>query len=188
MKTMTVSKWTTALALTVGGALLATSAIAQTAAGTSPATSTGTDTKKDMSQPASSNTPSAPGATTGSTGSEMKSGAMKSAPARDAAQGATGEQVKAVQQALKDKGHDPGEVDGAMGPKTEAALRDFQQKEGLKATGRADSDTMAKLAVEAKKGAADKSSSAPAASPSGGSPSDKGAAKDAASTGAKQSK
>jgi peptidoglycan hydrolase-like protein with peptidoglycan-binding domain len=118
-------------------------------------------------------------------------------------------QVKAVQQALKDKGHDPGDIDGRMGPKTLAALRDFQEKEGLKATGRADAETMAKLGVEAKTGAVDSSSSSPAALPSGSSssgsssptgapsgaksgagasPSDTGAAKDATSTGAKQAK
>jgi peptidoglycan hydrolase-like protein with peptidoglycan-binding domain len=32
--------------------------------------------------------------------------------------------VTAMQTALKDKGHDPGPVDGIMGPRTRAALRD----------------------------------------------------------------
>jgi peptidoglycan hydrolase-like protein with peptidoglycan-binding domain len=91
----------------------------------------------------------------------MKSGKS----GRSAAAGGNAEQVKAVQQALKDKGHDPGDVDGKMGPKTQAALKDFQQKEGLKASGRLDSETAAKLGVQAK---ADTSSS-PAASPSGSS-------------------
>jgi peptidoglycan hydrolase-like protein with peptidoglycan-binding domain len=135
----------------------------------------------------------------------MKSGL----PERSARGAGSPEQVKAVQQALKDKGHDAGDIDGKMGPKTQAALRDFQQKEGLKATGRADAETMAKLGVEAKTGAADSSSSSAAASPSGlsssgsssstgapsgaqsgagPSPSDTGASKDATSTGAKQTK
>ena len=57
--------------------------------------------------------------------------------------------IKAVQQALKDKGHDPGEVDGTMGSKTAAALRDYQRKEGLEATGTADAETLAKLAAAA---------------------------------------
>jgi peptidoglycan hydrolase-like protein with peptidoglycan-binding domain len=92
------------------------------------------------------------------------SGAMKSG--RSARGGASAEQVKAIQQALKDAGHDPGEVDGKMGPKTQAALRDYQQKEGLKATGRLDSETAAKLGVQA---GADASSTSPAASPSGSS-------------------
>jgi peptidoglycan hydrolase-like protein with peptidoglycan-binding domain len=97
----------------------------------------------------------------------MKSGsAMKSGKSGRAAAGGNAEQVKAVQQALKDKGHDPGDVDGKMGPKTQQALRDYQQKEGLKATGRLDSETASKLGVQAK---ADTSSTSPAASPSGSS-------------------
>jgi peptidoglycan hydrolase-like protein with peptidoglycan-binding domain len=60
------------------------------------------------------------------------------------------EHLKIVQQALKDRGHDPGAVDGEMGPKTEAALRDYQQKEGLNATGTADADTLARLTAWAR--------------------------------------
>jgi peptidoglycan hydrolase-like protein with peptidoglycan-binding domain len=58
--------------------------------------------------------------------------------------------VQAVQQALKDKGYDPGAVDGRMGPKTHAAVRDFQKKEGLRATGRVDRKTAEKLGVQAR--------------------------------------
>jgi peptidoglycan hydrolase-like protein with peptidoglycan-binding domain len=90
---------------------------------------------------------------------------MKSGKAATSGGSANAEQVKAVQQALKDQGHDPGEVDGKMGPKTQAALRDYQQKQGLKATGRLDSETMAKLGVDSKTSSAGASSS-PAASPS----------------------
>lgn len=81
------------------------------------------------------------------------------------------EHVKATQQALKDKGHDPGAVDGVMGPKTQAALKDFQSKEGLKASGQLDAETMSKLGVQAKAGAAaDTGRSRPSASPrTGGS-------------------
>jgi peptidoglycan hydrolase-like protein with peptidoglycan-binding domain len=76
------------------------------------------------------------------------------------------EQVKAAQQALKDKGHDPGPVDGVMGPKTQAALKDFQSKEGLTSSGQLDAETMSKLGVEAKAGAsADTTTSSPSASP-----------------------
>ncbi|PYN05043.1 MAG: peptidoglycan-binding protein, partial [Candidatus Rokuibacteriota bacterium] len=57
--------------------------------------------------------------------------------------------MKAIQQALKDQGHDPGDIDGIMGPKTQAALRDYQEKQGLKSTGRLDAETSAKLGVEA---------------------------------------
>ena len=56
--------------------------------------------------------------------------------------------VVSMQQALKDKGFDPGPADGVMGPRTRAALRDFQKKEGLNPTGRWDHDTGAKLGVQ----------------------------------------
>jgi peptidoglycan hydrolase-like protein with peptidoglycan-binding domain len=81
--------------------------------------------------------------------------------------GGNRERVKAVQQALKDKGHDPGEIDGMMGPRTQAALKDFQTKEGLKSSGKLDAETMTKLGVQAKAGAAaDSTGSSPSASPS----------------------
>ena len=43
--------------------------------------------------------------------------------------------VRAEQQALKDKGFDPGPVDGIDGPRTQAALREFQTKQNLKEDG-----------------------------------------------------
>jgi peptidoglycan hydrolase-like protein with peptidoglycan-binding domain len=57
------------------------------------------------------------------------------------------EQVKELQQALQDKGMDPGPIDGIMGPKTQAALRAFQQDQKLPPTGRMDDQTLAKLGV-----------------------------------------
>jgi peptidoglycan hydrolase-like protein with peptidoglycan-binding domain len=164
--TTNVSRWTTALAVLVGGVLLATSAIAQSSAGSAPAASNPDTTKSDA--------PRADMTKSGAPKADMtKSGAPeKSLPSRDNAQGADREQMKAVQQALKDKGHDPGAVDGEMGPKTEAALREYQQKEGLTATGTADAETMAKLTAAV---------STPAASPAGSS---SGASKEQ-STGAK---
>jgi len=56
----------------------------------------------------------------------------------------------AVQQALKEKGHDPGPIDGLMGPRTSAALRDFQSKEGIEPTGKPDRQTLASLGVDAR--------------------------------------
>lgn len=58
-------------------------------------------------------------------------------------------QVRAMQQALKDKGFDPGETDGVMGPRTAAALMAYQKSEKLPATGTMDGDTGAKLGVKA---------------------------------------
>ena len=50
-------------------------------------------------------------------------------------EGSTGEEVKRIQQALKDKGFDPGIIDGDFGPGTEAAVMAFQNSEGLAADG-----------------------------------------------------
>lgn len=112
--------------------------------------------------------------------SDMKSsGSMKSSTAGGAHSGASmsgnTEQVKAVQQALKDQGHDPGAIDGVMGPKTQAALRDYQGKQGLKVTGRLDAETSAKLGVQ--KSSSAPSSTSPAASPSTSASSDTKASK-----------
>ena len=101
------------------------------------------------------------------TKSSMKSSTSGGAPSGAGMSGNT-ERVKAVQQALKDQGHDPGAIDGVMGPKTEAALRDYQQKQGLKVTGRLDADTSAKLGVQ--KSSSAPSSTSPAASPSTNAP------------------
>lgn len=64
-------------------------------------------------------------------------------------QDASREEVKAVQEALREHGQDPGPIDGIMGPKTQAALREFQRSEGLPETGRIDPETMAKLGATA---------------------------------------
>jgi len=158
--------WTTAIALIAAGTMLAGSAFAQATAPSGEqkdkaksGSSMGTDATKDTgkSDMKSSDT--------------MKSDGMKSAKGAKSghmAKAGNAEHVRAIQQALKDKGHDPGEIDGKMGPKTQAALKDFQSKEGLKATGRMDAETMTKLGVEAKTGAAadtGAAASSPAASP-----------------------
>lgn len=68
-------------------------------------------------------------------------------PTAGTARGTAGGGVQAVQTALKEKGHDPGPVDGRMGPKTRDALRAYQKKEGLPVTGNADAKTLAALKV-----------------------------------------
>jgi hypothetical protein len=45
-------------------------------------------------------------------------------------------QVMVMQQALKDKGFDPGPIDGTVGPKTNAALRSYQKGENARLAGR----------------------------------------------------
>lgn len=44
--------------------------------------------------------------------------------------------VRAEQQALRDKGFDPGPIDGIDGPRTRAALQEFQRKQNLEADGK----------------------------------------------------
>jgi peptidoglycan hydrolase-like protein with peptidoglycan-binding domain len=58
-----------------------------------------------------------------------------------------GKDSREVQEALKAKGNDPGPIDGRMGPKTRAALKAFQEANGLKATGQLDDQTADKLGV-----------------------------------------
>ena len=63
--------------------------------------------------------------------------------------------VRTAQQALRSKGFNPGPIDGVMGPRTTAAVKNFQEKEDLTVTGALDAETHARLMA----------SSAPAASP-----------------------
>lgn len=93
----------------------------------------------------------------------------------DGAPNPTMASLKAVQQALKDRGHDPGAIDGVMGPRTEAAVRDFQKTEGLPETGRLDATTLSKLSVGADTGV---SASPPTAGSSPGSTIDRAAKPD----------
>jgi peptidoglycan hydrolase-like protein with peptidoglycan-binding domain len=71
----------------------------------------------------------------------------------------SGGDVRAAQQALRDKGFDPGPIDGMKGPRTTAAIKEFQQKENLPATGTLDSQTRTQLMASVP-------SASPAAEPS----------------------
>ena len=51
----------------------------------------------------------------------------------------------ALQRGLQAKGYDVGTVDGVIGAKTEAAIRDFQKRQGLAITGTANRDLLARL-------------------------------------------
>jgi putative peptidoglycan binding protein len=63
--------------------------------------------------------------------------------------GRASDDVRAAQQALRDKGFNPGPIDGIHGPRTTAAVRDFQQKENLTVTGQLDAETNARLTAAA---------------------------------------
>lgn len=153
--------WKSMVALTVAAVVAAGPAWAQSS--TTPA-----DKKNDKAATGTMEK-SADKSTTGTTdksatGDKAARGEMKADKAAkgDKMSAKGGQNVRAAQQALKDKGHDPGPIDGKMGPKTQAALKDFQKAQGLKETGRLDNETMAKL--EVKTGAAD-TGTTPAASP-----------------------
>jgi peptidoglycan hydrolase-like protein with peptidoglycan-binding domain len=79
--------------------------------------------------------------------------------------GAADRDVRAAQRALQEKGFDPGPIDGVMGPRTSAAVRDFQQKENLTVTGQLDAQTRSRLMASAGSPAA-----SPASEPTGASP------------------
>jgi peptidoglycan hydrolase-like protein with peptidoglycan-binding domain len=55
------------------------------------------------------------------------------------------EDVRAVQQALQQAGHDPGTTDGLWGDQSRSAMRDFQQEEGIPASGNIDFQSLRAL-------------------------------------------
>jgi peptidoglycan hydrolase-like protein with peptidoglycan-binding domain len=85
------------------------------------------------------------------------------------AQHMSNDKVKAIQEALKSKGFDPGTADGVIGPKTSQAIRDFQKSENLQVTGRIDDKTAKALGVDA--GMSGSTSPSMGRSPSGSEPS-----------------
>ena len=62
--------------------------------------------------------------------------------------GSRGEDVERLQRTLRDAGFDVGEVDGKFGPRTESALKAYQQANGLRADGRAGEDTFGAMGLE----------------------------------------
>jgi peptidoglycan hydrolase-like protein with peptidoglycan-binding domain len=61
---------------------------------------------------------------------------MAAAPTLDTAD------IRSVQQALHDKGFDPGPIDGIVGSKTQEAVRSFQDRYGIAASGGLDNQTL----------------------------------------------
>lgn len=61
--------------------------------------------------------------------------------------GATGPEVEKLQMRLKERGFDPGNIDGVFGGGTEAAVLAFQRSEGLVADGAAGARTWAQLGL-----------------------------------------
>ena len=63
--------------------------------------------------------------------------------------GSTGSTVTEIQKKLKNWGYYSGEVDGIFGSRTEAAVRLFQQKNGLAVDGKVGTQTLAALGISA---------------------------------------
>jgi hypothetical protein len=57
----------------------------------------------------------------------------------------TKDTIARAQARLKERGYDPGAIDGGMGPRTRAAVRQFQSAQGLKATGDLNLETLKAL-------------------------------------------
>ena len=68
--------------------------------------------------------------------------------------------TRAAQEALKTQGFDPGPIDGRMGPRTRAAVNDYQRKNDIPVTGMLDDTTMTKLDLRSTR-----ATDVPAASP-----------------------
>ena len=58
------------------------------------------------------------------------------------------EMVRAAQNALLEKGHYQGAIDGIAGPKTRFGLREFQRGENLKVTGKLNAATAGRLGID----------------------------------------
>ena len=94
-------------------------------------------------------------------GSASQGASSESTSAQPQAQtGQNPEMVKQAQEKLSAAGHEAGPSDGKMGPKTQAALKEFQESKGLEASGRLDQETIAALGVS-ESGSASSGSSAP---------------------------
>lgn len=81
-------------------------------------------------------------------------------------QAANPELVKQAQEKLSAAGHDAGPSDGVMGPKTQAALKKFQESKGMEASGQLDQETLAALEIDEAGSASAGSSSSTGASSS----------------------
>jgi hypothetical protein len=74
------------------------------------------------------------------------SGATRASASRGS--GASSASVREAQQALSQRGFDPGPADGAMGPRTRDAISAFQRQNNLPVTGRVDARTAEALNIQ----------------------------------------
>lgn len=92
------------------------------------------------------------------------------------------ELVKQAQQKLSAAGHDAGAADGIAGPKTQAAVKEFQQSKGLQTSGQLDQKTLAALGVSGGASASASTSSEKSGSASAGASGEKSGSASAGSS------
>src|SRR5690348_5029113 len=86
-------------------------------------------------------------AVTGQGDTAVRQSGGQSTPTSSAGMAASSEEITKLQQALKDRGQDPGTVNGVMTPQTQQALKSFQAQQGLNATGTLDSQSRTALGL-----------------------------------------
>ena len=72
-------------------------------------------------------------------------------PGQEMHQQLSSEQIRELQEKLRDEGHNPGPIDGIWGPQTQAAVKEFQKENDLQVTGQLDQQTMKELGIEKQK-------------------------------------
>ncbi len=131
------------LALTVAGcSMFHSRSSEQAAAGPSSQPSYSTSAKQSYSSNESSGTSTAP-----MSGTSQSAATQPSSAPSQARMTMNADEVKQAQQKLKDDGDYKGAIDGKAGPQTMAALKEFQQKNGLSQTGKLDEQTADKLGL-----------------------------------------
>jgi peptidoglycan hydrolase-like protein with peptidoglycan-binding domain len=86
-------------------------------------------------------------AITGQGDTDVRQSGGQKTPTSSAGMAASSEEITKLQQALKDRGQDPGTVNGVMTPQTQQALKSFQAQQGLNATGTLDSQSRTALGL-----------------------------------------
>jgi Putative peptidoglycan binding domain len=138
--------------LAFGGAVVvntpyAWSQAGQPGTGAAPSAGQKSGSESQVQKPTDPPVSSGRSSTARSEGTGMQSGGTEGRKA--GGQHWSKDKVKAIQEALKTKGFDPGAADGVIGPKTNQALRDFQKSQNLQVTGRIDEKTASALGVDA---------------------------------------
>jgi murein L,D-transpeptidase YcbB/YkuD len=138
-------------ALSVSGAVQAQDASGGAASGSSGSMQTQSPGAGDMAAQSGSQMPgsssSASQSESGMPGSGgSASGSMASGSGMQPDQ-MSEDDIRRLQQALADQGHDL-EVDGIWGPNTQTALREFQERQGMDATGQLDQETLSALDIQ----------------------------------------